>query len=196
MNNCLKKILGMLLIFGLNSTLSAQIVKKLEVGSTAIDMGSLLDFVFKDSLDRKVRLSDYKGKFLFVDLWYSGCGGCITANEGLSVVHEKLRDSNVVFFSISVDKNRDKWLASITPGAKPTKLNPWAGRYVPYKGTIVLYTDGTGYENDFIRKMVPRNVYPKLLMFGADGKLIDETPPRPDYDPGSLVRFILSKMEL
>jgi len=154
----------------------------------------LMDYVFKDSTGTAVKLSDYRGKYLMLDIWYSGCGGCISVNEGLSVVHEKLKDSNLVFFSISVDKEREKWMASITPNAKPTKLNPWAAKYVPYAGTVALYTGGTRYENEFIRKFVPNNVYPKLMFIDKEGNLIDQKPPRPDFEPERLIEFIKEKM--
>ncbi|RYD96813.1 MAG: redoxin domain-containing protein [Sphingobacteriales bacterium] len=195
MNNYIKNLLKLLLCCSLSTSVLAQDTVSINKEKVTIDASVLMNYVFKDSLDREVRLSDFNGKFLFVDLWYSGCGGCITVNEGLNAVHEKLKDSNIVFFSISVDKNKAMWLASITTNAKPSKMNPWVGRYVPYKGTTVLYTGGTGYNNTFIKQMVPTNVYPKLLMINKNGELINEKPPRPDYEPEVLIEFILSKMK-
>lgn len=194
MNNYIKILFKLLLWCGFSTTTLAQ-ETALTNKKINIDTNVLLNYVFSDSLGREVRLSDFNGKHLFVDLWYSGCGGCITVNEGLSVVHEKLRDSNIVFFSISVDKSKEIWMASITPNVKPNKMNPWAGRYVPHKGTIALYTSGTGYNNIFIENIVPTNVYPKLLMINKEGKLINEKPPRPDYEPEVLIEFIKSKLK-
>lgn len=144
---------------------------------------TLLNYAFKDLKGKTVRLSDFKGKLIFIDIWYSGCGFCISANKALKVVHRKLKDQNIVFLSVSIDSNKTKWIESITPGAKPSKLNPWAGKYAPEKGTVILYTGGTGSNNEFIKRYVPNDTYPKLLLFSQSGKLISDRPPRPDSYP-------------
>jgi thiol-disulfide isomerase/thioredoxin len=154
----------------------------------------LLDYPFKDTKNQTVRLSDFKGKFIFVDMWYSGCGFCISANEALYAVHEKLKNENIVFLSISVDSIRQKWITSITKNAPKTSLNPWAGKYNPSPGTIILYTGGSGLNNDFVKKYDPDNYYPKLLLIDPSGKLISDHPPRPDGipdQPEKLIDFIM-----
>ncbi|WP_165499766.1 redoxin domain-containing protein [Pedobacter frigidisoli] len=153
-------------------------------------IGALAGYTFTDTLGNQVRLSDFLGKWVMVDLWYSGCGGCITANEGMRTVHDSLSKQGVVFLSISVDREREKWMASITHGAQKSSLNPWAGMYVPAKGTITLYTSGSGHDNEFRRAYVPKNIYPKLLLFDDKGLLISENPPRPDETPMDLIKFI------
>lgn len=171
----------------------AQAVQKIKVpavDSTALVAGQ----EFTDSLGRKVRLSDFRGKYVLVDLWYSGCGGCITVNEGLAAAHGLLGDSRVVFVSISVDRKREVWMASITAGARPSALNPWAGKYVPRVGTVVLYTSGSGYDNPFVRQMVPGNIYPRLLLITPDGRVLGDRPPRPDNDPQALATFLRERM--
>jgi thiol-disulfide isomerase/thioredoxin len=140
----------------------------------------LLHFPFKDTLNKTVRILDFKGKFVFIDFWYSGCGACISANHALRLVHKKLENENIVFLSISVDKNREMWMESITKGAKKSKLDYWAGKYNPAPGTIILYTGGSGYDNDLVKNYNPRNAYPQLLLLGPSGELITDHVPRPD----------------
>jgi cytochrome oxidase Cu insertion factor (SCO1/SenC/PrrC family) len=156
--------------------------------STAIPKAA--DFTLTDTAGNVVRVSDFKGKWVFADIWYSGCGGCITANKGIRFVHDSLANNDIVFLSISIDKSREKWISSITAGAPKTELNPWAGLYVPAKGTITLYTSGAGYDNDFRRYYVPKNRYPQLLLLDKDGKLIEEIPPRPDTEPQKLIDYL------
>ena len=148
------------------------------------------DYTFTDSLGKLVKLSDFRGKWLMADVWYSGCGGCITANQGLRTVHDSLAKAGVVFLSISVDKEREKWMASVTAGAGKSKMNPWAGMYVPAVGTVVLYTSGSGHDNEFRKSYVPDNLYPKLLLFDPAGNLVADNPPRPDSKPELLISFI------
>jgi thiol-disulfide isomerase/thioredoxin len=150
------------------------------------------EYLFKDTLDRPVCLSSFKGKFVFIDIWYSGCGFCISANRALRIVHEQMKNENIVFLSISVDVNKEKWLTSITENAKPSKLNPWAGKYCPATGTVILYTGGNGSDNDFLKKYDPDNYYPKLLFFDPSGKLISDHPPRPDNIPDDQPEKLIS----
>lgn len=95
-----------------------------------VGKNKLIDYIFTDSAGNAVKLSDFLGKWVMVDVWYSGCGACISTNEAMRTVHDSLEKEGVVFLSISVDKNREKWMASITPGTLKSKLNPWAGKYV------------------------------------------------------------------
>jgi len=154
----------------------------------------VLDFTFRDTLNRPVRISDFRGKFVFIDLWYSGCGECIVANKALRIVHEKLKNENILFLSISVDSCREKWIESITNNALPTKIDPWAGKYYPARGTIILNTGSSGYDNEFIKRYNPGNGYPKLMFVDPSGKLVSDHPPRPDYSgedkPQELIDFL------
>ncbi|MCO5950693.1 TlpA family protein disulfide reductase [Mucilaginibacter flavidus] len=167
--------------------------QQMKIGNRTNDT-LMLDYTFKDTSDRAVRLSDLKGKYVLVDLWYSGCGFCIYANKALRIVHEKMKNENIIFLSISVDVNKDKWIASITNNAIPSKSNPWAGKYWHASGTICLYTGGSGFNNDFLKKYNPGNSYPKLLFIDPSGKLISDHLPRPDYSgndqPEKLIEFI------
>lgn len=168
----------------LSSTVSAD-----TIGNEAA-LKKVNDYTFTDTAGHPVKLSDFRGQWLMVDVWYSGCGGCITANQGMRTVHDSLAKEGVLFLSISIDKSREKWMASVTPGAKKSKMNPWAGMYVPAVGTVVLYTSGSGHDNDFRETFVPKNIYPKLLLFDPQGNLISDNPPRPDLKPKDLINFI------
>ncbi len=167
--------------------------------SSTADDSLMMDFTFKDTANRPVHLSDFKGKYVFVDMWYSGCGFCISTNKALYTVHEKLKNENIVFLSISVDSNREKWITSIRENSPKTSLNPWAGQYCPSPGTIILYTGGSGENNDFVKKYDPDHSYPKLMLIDTSGKLISDNPPRPDdipiNHPEKLVDFIMSSIK-
>jgi thiol-disulfide isomerase/thioredoxin len=190
-----------LTIYGQNKISRKKNVKYIRLGQYHQNQTniSVKDYVFKDTLNHRVRLSRFKGKFVFVDIWYSGCGACISANRALRSVHEKLKHENIVFLSISIDAEKRKWMASITENTKPSAFDPWAGKYCPASGTVLLYTGGTGFNNDFIRTYDPDNFYPKLLLFDRFGRLITDHPPRPDGipddQPEKLVGFLLNYLK-
>ncbi|MEO7213903.1 hypothetical protein ABIB62_004556 [Mucilaginibacter sp. UYP25] len=157
------------------------------------DTANLTDFVFKNHLNKDVRLSDFIGKLVVVDIWYSGCGACIECNNGLKIVHEQLKKEKIVFVSLCVDKDSKMWKLSIGKQQR-SKLNPWAGKYRPAEGTITLFTGGTGSKNDFIRKYVPKNSFPQLLIVGVDGDILSTDPPRPDHHPENLISYLTLHM--
>ena len=70
-----------------------------------------------DQHGHQFKLADLKGKVIFVDFWFSGCGGCIGYyNLVVSKVEPIVDKEKVVFVSICIDKDRDEWLKDIRSG--------------------------------------------------------------------------------
>ena len=81
-----------------------------------LSKGSLVyNFILEDSNGKYQKLSDFLGKTVFLDFWYTGCTGCVQLykNALAEIEHEYKNDSSVVFISISIDTNKDTWLKSI-----------------------------------------------------------------------------------
>lgn len=99
------------------------------------------NFNLTDTKGKKVKLSAFKGKVVFIDFWYTGCENCVNYyHDVLSKVEHKFKsDSNYVFISISIDKNDQFWKHSIDRGiyTSPSGIN--------------LYTNGEGLFNDVIK---------------------------------------------
>jgi thiol-disulfide isomerase/thioredoxin len=186
-------LLVSMLLINTYKSIGQAITKKIErksQDSQPVKATKDLEYAFKSPINRSVRISDFKGKFVFVDLWFTGCGACIMANDALKAVHDSLKNENIVFLSISIDKNKKKWIQSITKNAQSTELNNWAGKYYPAEGTVTLYTGGSGSENEFIRKYVPSGFFPQLLLINPSGKILSANPPRPDPNPKILIDYI------
>lgn len=154
------------------------------------DSLQLLDYTFKDLLDNEVRISDFKGKVVLIDLWYSGCGACISCNQALNSIHKTLINKNVVFLSISVDDDKNLWMQSITKNAAKSKLNPWAGKYYSSPGTIALYCGTAGVNHDFVKKYNSKNLYPMLMLVDTAGRLVSHKLPRPEVYSKELIQEI------
>ncbi|WEK37991.1 MAG: TlpA disulfide reductase family protein [Candidatus Pseudobacter hemicellulosilyticus] len=147
--------------------------------------GALMtDHAFIDKAGNTVRLSDLRGKVLLLDFWFKGCGGCVSVAKALPEVEKALEGSNVQFVSLSIDKSRKDWLASIDPANPVLAGKPYAYTHYTTASTLYLNTGGSGSDNDFIRKYVPYNGYPTLLVVDVDGKLYSANPPRPDVEGG------------
>jgi thiol-disulfide isomerase/thioredoxin len=73
------------------------------------------NYKFKNSNNEEVSLHDYKGKYIYIDLWASWCGPC---KAQIPYVQEREKEckeanKNIVFVSISCDKSEKAWRKSM-----------------------------------------------------------------------------------
>lgn len=138
-----------------------------------------IDFEFEDTLGKKVRLSDFKGKVVLIDLWFSGCGACRIISEAMPEVEKVFSDrSDLIFLSVSIDSEKNKWLKSISKYSNPDVINPFAGKHYSGENTVYLYTGGKGTNDEFIKRYVSVG-YPVLLIIDRDGNIENASPSRP-----------------
>jgi peroxiredoxin len=62
------------------------------------------DFTVQD-VDRKVTLSELRGKTVVLNFWASWCGPCIAETPSLVAMSRKMRDHNVVVLAVSIDED-------------------------------------------------------------------------------------------
>ena len=53
-------------------------------------------------------LSDFQGKYVFIDVWATWCGPCKYEIPYLKELEQKYHGKNITFLSISVDRQKDK----------------------------------------------------------------------------------------
>ena len=149
-------------------------------------------FSFEDRNGNTVKLKDLKNKVIFVDMWFTGCAGCIQVAKGLPKVEKAFTDNaNVVFVSLSIDKNKQSWLKSIHSEQNSK------GTYFITPKTLYLYTSGTGSDNEFIKRYNASNAYPCIILISKKGTMYSSSPPRPDSAAGctSLIKLIRNAMK-
>ena len=71
------------------------------------------DLVFEDKTGKQHRISDFKGKYVYIDVWASWCRPCCAEVPHMQKLEKELKNSNVVFVSISIDKDREAWLKKL-----------------------------------------------------------------------------------
>jgi len=121
------------------------------------------NFSLPDQDGKTVQLSDFKGKIVFIDLWYTGCGACAGFYKyQLSRVETHYKNNpNVVFITISIDTNRERWLKSLMEKTYST----------PDEANVVnLYTAGQGTDHPLISTYNVRG-YPHPFMIDRQGKI-------------------------
>lgn len=123
---------------------------------------NLFDYTFIDTSGQNVALRKFKGKFLLIDFWYSGCGGCASYYKNVvSKIEEEFKnESKFAIVSISSDTKFDKWVKSIP-------LNRYTN-----KDAINLNTGPLGDKHKFCEE-IGQQVFPFALLVDPKGNIIE-----------------------
>lgn len=121
------------------------------------------DFSFKDFNDKHTTLTDFKGKYVYIDIWATTCEPCKDELAALQDLN-KSYTGNIEFVSISVDYLRDirKWKEFISTNKRI--------------GTQLI-ADNNWY-SDFIRAYDISTI-PRFILIDPQGKIVDAYAPRP-----------------
>ncbi|WP_051238784.1 TlpA family protein disulfide reductase [Gaetbulibacter saemankumensis] len=65
-------------------------------------------FKFEDVNGNMIALEDFKGKYVFIDVWNIYCGPCIKQIPYLRKYEEELKNENIEFIGVSCDKQEEK----------------------------------------------------------------------------------------
>ena len=82
-------------------------MEKVQVGSEAPD------FTLPDVDGNPVSLSSFRGKYVLVDFWAAWCPDCRKENPNIVAAWEKYKNKNFAVLGVSLDRNREQWLAAI-----------------------------------------------------------------------------------
>lgn len=125
------------------------------------------DFDAVNREGKPVKLSDLKGKKVYIDVWATWCGPCIKEIPSLKELEKELHEEPIEFVSVSVDdaKDKEKWLKFI----EKEEL----------KG-VQLMADGA-FQSDVATSYNIKGI-PRFLLIDPEGKIVSANAPRPS-DP-------------
>ncbi|MBK0368315.1 redoxin domain-containing protein [Flavobacterium sp. SE-1-e] len=123
-----------------------------------------LEFTYKDVNDKPVSFSDFKGKYVYIDLWATWCGPCKREIPAMKKLEEDYHGKNIVFISLSLDKAKDtqKWKDFV----KSEDL----------KGIQLMADKDFG---SAVAKNYDVNAIPRFLLFDTKGNIINADAMRP-----------------
>ena len=112
----------------------------------------------------KTKLEDFKGKYVYLDIWATWCGPCIAEIPFLKKVEERYHDKNIAFVSISIDKLKDleKWKTMVNKREL---------------GGVQLFANND-WNSDFI-KAYGINSIPRFILIDPTGKIVSADASRP-----------------
>lgn len=130
-------------------------------------------FSYENYKGGTTKLEDFKGKYVYIDVWATWCGPCRAEIPFLQKVEEKYSGKNIAFVSISIDvkKDNEKWKKMV--GEKNL-------------GGTQLFADND-WNSEFI-KSFGINSIPRFILIDPKGNVIDANAKRPS-DPSLQVQL-------
>jgi thiol-disulfide isomerase/thioredoxin len=151
----------------LSEQLSMQKMYKESAAMKQLNGNQSPSFAYENHKGGVTKLEDFMGKYVYIDVWATWCGPCRAEIPFLKKIEEKYHGKNIVFISISIDKEKDK--------------EKWR-KMVDEKqlGGVQLFAD-----NDWNSKFVKDfsiNGIPRFILIGPDGNVINANAERPSSE--------------
>ena len=119
------------------------------------------DFEISNEKGKPVRLSDFRGKVVYIDCWSSFCGPCISEMPAMRDLIAAFKGRNVVFISISADTDTQRWLSKV----KEFGLD-----------AVNLCTQGANHKfnQDYMAK-----AFPRYILINSEGIIVNAAANKP-----------------
>jgi len=128
-----------------------------------------------DLAGKNYKLSDFKGKAVYIDVWATWCGPCKREIPHLKTLEAEYHGKNVEFISISTDKDINAW-------KKFLESQEMSG--------LQLHQSDNPDENMSYLYMV--NSIPRFIVIDKNGRIVSSDAPRPSS--GEQVRNMLNQL--
>jgi peroxiredoxin len=96
-----------------------RIAKKLAVLKRSAIGQPFIDFVQADTSGHPIRLSGYKGQYVFLDFWASWCAPCRAENPNILSAYNLYKNKNFTVLGVSLDEDLNKWKKAIREDKMP-----------------------------------------------------------------------------
>jgi peroxiredoxin len=133
-------------------------------------------FNLPDIDGKMVSLNEFAGKYVFIDYWATWCGPCKAEIPEYKRLIADYKTKNVVFISISVDKDKAAWEKMVRKGLEVT--DPETGKPVVPEQVIAMdwlqLHDAVKYNKIWLVKYIPT-----FVLIDPQGKIVNARAQRP-----------------
>lgn len=136
-----------------------RLVKEFESKKYSVEGAGLPDASIEDVDGNVYKLSDFKGKYLYIDLWASWCVPCCREVPFLQKLEKEVKNPQLRFISISLDENKEDWKKRMK------ELGMHGEQYVVIGKELTTMLNVTGI--------------PHFLLYSKEGKLMQYKAERP-----------------
>ena len=123
-------------------------------------------FKYLDINGKEVSLDDFKGRYVYIDIWATWCTPCREELPHLQTLEEAFQGTNICFVSISTDRDKAKWEQTV----KDEKM-----------GGIQLHTGG---DEEFLNAFRVKGI-PRFILINPEGRIDNANMTRPS-DPATI----------
>lgn len=74
------------------------------------------DFVAYDIDGKEYTLADFKGKYVYIDMWATWCNPCRQEMPHLKDLEKRFEDAEITFLSLSIDRDKSQWEKMVRSG--------------------------------------------------------------------------------
>ena len=112
-------------------------------------------------VDGKVHtLADFRGKYVYIDMWATWCGPCKREMPYLKALEEEFKDAEIVFVGLSVDKDKAAWENIVRQGE--------------LTGVQLYLGTGSRFQEGYRVEAIPR-----FILLDKEGVIISNDMSRP-----------------
>ncbi len=164
--NGTKELLGIFNNKNDNEKHKAEIQKDYAVWENLEEGQAAPTFNYADMNGKLYGLENFKGKYVYIDVWATWCGPCRKELPHLEELQEKYKGSDkIVFTSVSIDQDTGAW-------RKMVAEKEMQG--------VQLLADAA-WQSSIVRDYKISGI-PRFLLIGPDGEIISVNAPRPSSD--------------
>lgn len=143
---------------GKASVSGQQIKKLLEQKEVSANGKQAPDFEVVNEVGETVRLSDFRGKVVVLDVWASWCGPCRDEIPHMKKVYERYACPELVFMSVAMEDKEETWRK-----ASAKENIPWLNLWDP-----------DGFKQSKLKSAYGFSKIPFILVVDQDGKIVEK----------------------
>lgn len=109
---------------------------------------------------KEYTLADFRGKYVYIDMWATWCGPCKREMPYLKALEEEFKDAEIVFLGLSVDKDKAAWENMVRQGE--------------LTGVQLYLGTGSRFQEGYRVEAIPR-----FILLDKEGVIISNDMSRP-----------------